>query len=360
MDSEPTAGSPPPGDKRYEFFAFISYKHDDMAWARWLQSRLETYRLPSVIRKEAPHLPKAIRPIFRDQTDIAAGPLLEKLRKELEDSRFLIVICSPGAAKSEWVDKEVKNFIHMGRGDRIIPLIVAGTPGAADPSQECFPPALRSGESAMLGVSVQELGKEQAVIKVVAKLLGLKFDRLWDRHRRRQRQQLVVRSVVATMFFLAAAIGGFAYWDYNRTKIAYYADYVERHGIPQGIHELTAAQAQHRRLSWNFASSRRRPDRVCCVNGSGRPANSDDTDRPADRTFQYRDNGALEFTINYMPAGKELWRSVYAPDLSIVEFKGGSKGRLQMQAKFLLADAGGAHAGPGIAECCARKSRPGN
>ena len=31
---------------------------------------------------------------------------------------------------------------------------------------------------------------------------------------------------------------------------------------------------------------------------------------------------------------------MYAPDLSIVEFKGGSKGRLQMQAQFLPADAG--------------------
>ena len=67
--------------------------------------RLETYRLPSVIRKEAPHLPTHVRPIFRDQTDIGAGPLLENLRKELEDSRFLIVFVRPSASQSEWVEQ---------------------------------------------------------------------------------------------------------------------------------------------------------------------------------------------------------------------------------------------------------------
>ena len=361
MDSEHAADAQPPADKRYEFVAFISYKHEDMRWAKWLQNRLETYRLPSVIRKEAPHLPKHIRPIFRDQTDIGAGPLLENLRKELEDSRYLIVICSPSASQSEWVNKEVQNFIQMGRGDRIIPFIVAGQPGAADPSLECFPPALRGGEQAMLGVSVEELGKEKAVVKVVAKLLGLKFDRLWDRHRRRQRQQLLMRGLMAAALFLAAAIGGFAYWDYHRTKVAYYADYVECRGVPQGIGELSAAQVQRRHFSWKFESSRYRADRVCSINGSGRPTNTGDADRPADRTFHYRDDGALEYAIEFTPTGKELRKSVYAPDLSIVEFKGGSKGRLQMQAQFLPADTGGSVAGSGcLIRACVRKSRPGS
>ena len=235
MDSELAADAPPPADRRYEFFAFISYKHEDMGWAKWLQNRLENYRLPSVIRKEAPHLPKSIRPIFRDQTDIGAGPLMENLRQELEDSRYLIVICSPSASKSEWVDREVEHFQAMGRGERIIPFIVAGEPGAADPGRECFPTALRGGDEAMLGVSAEELGREKAAVKVVARLLGLKFDRLWDRHRRRQRQQRLFRGLTAAALFLAMAIGGFAYWDYHRTKVAYYADYVESRGVPQGI-----------------------------------------------------------------------------------------------------------------------------
>ena len=30
-----------------EFYAFISYKREDERWARWLQHRLEHYRLPT-------------------------------------------------------------------------------------------------------------------------------------------------------------------------------------------------------------------------------------------------------------------------------------------------------------------------
>ena len=324
-------------DKRYEYFAFISYKHEDMRWAKWLQQQIETYRLPSIIRKQVPHLPKHIRPVFRDQTDISTGPLLQNLRQELQDSRYLIVLCSPAAAKSEWVNREVQHFIDMGRADRIIPFVVAGTPNAANPEEECFPAILRGEERAMLGVSVPELGKEKAFVKVVAKLLGLKFDQLWDRHRRRQRRQRLVRGLMAAVLLLAAAVGGVAYWDYHRTKTAYYADYVECWGVPQGIGELSAAQFQRRKLSWKFESSRYRIDHVSSINGSGQPTNTDDADRPADRLFHYRDDGASDYTIKFTLTGKELRKSVYAPDLSIVEIQRG-----QQRA---VADAGPVSAG---------------
>ena len=169
----------------------------------------------------------------------------------------------------------------------------------------------------------------------------MKFDQLWNRHRRRQRRQRFFRGLTAVALFLAAAIGGFAYWDYHRTKVAYYADYVECRGVPQGIGPLGAAQVHRRELSWKFASSRRRADRVCSVNGSEsvcQPTDTEDVDRPADRSFYYRDDGALEYVIEFTATGKELRKSVYAPDLSLVEFKGGSQGRSQMQASFLFAD----------------------
>ena len=361
MDSEHGAEAQPPADKRYEYFAFISYKHEDVRWAKWLQNRLETYRLPSVIRKEAPHLPKNIRPVFRDQDDLAAGRLMENLRKELEDSRFLIVICSPAAAKSAYVNREVEHFEAIGRGDRIIPFIIAGEPDAADPGEECFTPAMRGGEQTLRGLSIKELGRERAFVFLAAKILGLNPDRLWDRHRRRQRQAVRNWCVLAAVVLIAAAVSGFRIWDYYRTKIAYYADYVECRGVPQGIGELSAARVHRRHLSWRFESSRNRVDRVCSLNGSGQPADTEDADRPADRSFHYRDNGALEYTTESTPTGKELRESVYAPDLSIVEFKGGSEGRLQMEAQFLSADTGGLNGGLGmVIRACVRKSPPGS
>jgi len=97
--------------KRFEYFAFISYQHGDSNWARWLQRSIECYRLPKIIRKQAPHLPKHIHPVFCDQTDINAGPLEKTLRSELEDSRYLIVVCSPRSVDSEWVNKEAQHFV---------------------------------------------------------------------------------------------------------------------------------------------------------------------------------------------------------------------------------------------------------
>ena len=44
----------------YRYFAFISYSSKDVKWAEWIQKKLETYRLPSKIRKEHSDLPEKI------------------------------------------------------------------------------------------------------------------------------------------------------------------------------------------------------------------------------------------------------------------------------------------------------------
>ena len=128
----------------FEYYAFISYSRKDEKWAKWLPNRLESYRIPSVIRKEVPRLPKQVRPIFRDKTDINAGVLETSLREELARSKYLIIISSPESAKSDWVGREISAFIEMGRADCIIPFIVDGEPNSQNPARECFPPVLRN------------------------------------------------------------------------------------------------------------------------------------------------------------------------------------------------------------------------
>lgn len=68
-------------NKEFTYIAFISYKREDEKWAKWLQHKLEHYKLPSVIRKETSDLPKYIKPIFRDRTDLTGGVLEERLRE---------------------------------------------------------------------------------------------------------------------------------------------------------------------------------------------------------------------------------------------------------------------------------------
>lgn len=175
-------------------YAFISYSHHDMKAAKWLHKKLESYRLPAEIHNEFEDS-RFLRPVFRDQEDLNAGVLGQELRKHLESSKFLVVICSPRSAKSEWVNNEVKTFIEWGRLEYIIPLIVDGTPNSGD-EQECFPQALRDyaaahPDSELLGVSLPEVGKEKAFVRVVSRMLGVSFDELWRRHERERRRRML-------------------------------------------------------------------------------------------------------------------------------------------------------------------------
>ena len=86
-----------------KYFAFLSYSWEDRKWASWLQHHIEHYRLPSNLNGRE-DLPKYIRPIFMDASDMSLGYLPEVIKDALSDSEYLIVICSPSASKSHWVD----------------------------------------------------------------------------------------------------------------------------------------------------------------------------------------------------------------------------------------------------------------
>lgn len=46
----------------YTNIAFISYKREDEKWAKWLQNKLEYYKLPTEIRNQIPDLEFAMTP----------------------------------------------------------------------------------------------------------------------------------------------------------------------------------------------------------------------------------------------------------------------------------------------------------
>ena len=75
---------------------------------------------------------------------MGGGILSDELEKQLQSSEYLIVICSPHASRSEWVNKEIQVFIDEGRLGNIIPFIVEGLPHAGSAVEECFPQALKN------------------------------------------------------------------------------------------------------------------------------------------------------------------------------------------------------------------------
>lgn len=167
------------------YLAYISYSRKDEEWANWIQNKLEHYVLPEPIAKE--YGSRHLRPFFRGVNDLAAGVLTESLNHAFDSSQYLIVVCSPHAARSHWVDLEIEYFIQKGRTDSIIPVIVDGKPFSGEET-ECYPNALRQlkGENEILGINVVELGKNVALTKIVARTLGISFDTLWARYKRDQ------------------------------------------------------------------------------------------------------------------------------------------------------------------------------
>ena len=198
-------------DKKY--FAFISYKREDEKFAKWLQKNIEDYRFPTNLNGRT-DLPKHIRPVFRDATDLTPGLLSEEIDTALHNSEWLIVICSPRSAKSQWVCKEAQAFIDKGRADHIIPFIIEGVPFSGDSVTECYPDALLklTGCQELLAANINEMGREAAAVKVVARMFGFSFDTLWQRYNREHRRKrilwgitaalLVIISIIVTIYFV--------------------------------------------------------------------------------------------------------------------------------------------------------------
>lgn len=204
-----------------EYYAFISYKREDEKWAQWLQDKLEHYKFPTNLNGRI-DLPKHIRPTFRDVTDSTPGLLAEEIDKALRNSEWLIVICSPRSAKSQWVCKEAQTFIDLGRADHIIPFVIEGTPFSDDPATECYPDALLSltGSQELLAANINEIGRDAAAIKVVARMFNLRFDALWQRYERDKRNQRNKKFALVAGLILLFALGAsvFAYRESEHRK----------------------------------------------------------------------------------------------------------------------------------------------
>ena len=211
-----------------KYWAFLSYSHRDAKWGDWLHNALETYRVPRrLVGKESRDgtVPERVFPIFRDREELpVSADLGANITQALEESRYLIVICSPHSAQSRWVGEEIKSFKRLGREDRILALIVDGEPNASDgqagvgAEQECFPEALRyrlSGTGEMTAERAEPIaadaregkdGKGNAKLKLLAGLLGVNYDDLRQREqeRRLRRARFIITAAVVLIGVFAA------------------------------------------------------------------------------------------------------------------------------------------------------------
>jgi virginiamycin B lyase len=190
--------------KPAKYYAFLSYSHADEKAAARLSRYLETFRVPVRLGGPEQKLPKRMKPIFRDRDEFAASPDLgAAINQALASSGALIVLCSPAAAKSEWVNKEIEDFKQLGHRARIFAVLLEGEP------HESFPAALIEGGIEPLATDFRPAAHDvaDAHLRLVAALLGIDFDSLKRRERIRVRKLRLQMAAAGLLVTAAIALG---------------------------------------------------------------------------------------------------------------------------------------------------------
>ena len=111
---------------------FISYDHDDRPVAYGIQRGL--HRIGRPMGRSY-----ALR-VFRDSTDLTASPdLWGKVTEAMDRSRYMIVVLSPHAVISKWVNREVAYWLERCGSDRLL-FVVAGGSLTWDDAAKRFDP----------------------------------------------------------------------------------------------------------------------------------------------------------------------------------------------------------------------------
>lgn len=209
-----------------KYDAFISYRHSDldMFTAMSIQRKLENFKLPRSLHGKTSGRTKIER-VFRDQDELPlSSNLSDPIEEALQNSDFLIVICTPRLPESLWCAKEIDTFIQLHGREHVLAVLAEGEP------EESFSENLRYVKK----LTLDELGNEteeiveieplaadargntlkerkkmidDAVLRLAAPLFGLNYDDLKQRHKeQRTRRILTVASIVAAFFFVFALV----------------------------------------------------------------------------------------------------------------------------------------------------------
>jgi MTH538 TIR-like domain (DUF1863) len=194
--------------------AFISYSHRDSREASALHRRLERYALPRRLvgtpGRFGP-VPRRLAPIFRDLDDLpAADSLSAAVQAALAQSETLVVLCSPAAAASPWVAREIELFRALHPDRPVLAALLSGLPEAAFPA-----PLLAGGLeplAADLSTSGKGGGRRLGTLKLVAGITGVALDDLVQRDvQRRLRRVTAITALIAGFGIVMAAMAIFAF-----------------------------------------------------------------------------------------------------------------------------------------------------
>lgn len=203
-----------------KYVAFISYKHAelDRRVSKTVHRFLETFRVPRPLRDDG--APSKLGAVFRDDEELSASPSLPaSIEQALAESRWLIVVCTPAAARSNWVNRETDAFIQMHGRERVLTVLAAGEPN------ESFPNSLRNDGSNTVEPLACDLRnarkhftRRRELLRLVAPILGCDYDELVQRHRRRRIR--MVAAALATASVVLCALLAISWSNMQESRIA--------------------------------------------------------------------------------------------------------------------------------------------
>jgi WD40 repeat protein len=222
-------GRPPDG---FLYDAFISYSRHNLDAADKIERDLETFPLPREVGKRLGH--RRLN-VFRDINDMTGNRLEPALERNLEQSRILVVLCSPAARQSTYVAIEISRFAQLRDAAQIVPALVAGGPNndpAVESAEWAFPDAL--GDvlgSDPLAVDLRrawniksrraKLARGSPWVQLVAGIVGATTDDLTERIARAERRRLQsIVAILAVGLAVVSLLGAFAWKQRNEAKHA--------------------------------------------------------------------------------------------------------------------------------------------
>ncbi|MCM1088365.1 MAG: PQQ-binding-like beta-propeller repeat protein [Muribaculaceae bacterium] len=206
----------------WNYDAFISYRHTepDSFVAQNLHKQLESLKLPGNVARRMQDggetAKTKITRVFRDKEELPlVSNLADPIMEALEQSEFLIVICSPRLNESIWCKKEIETFLKLHGRERILLVLVEGEP------EDSFPPELLYREEEEIaedgsvsrkripveplaadvrGESQSEIRKKikSETLRLAAPMFGCSYDDLKQRHREQRMRKILTAALAGS------------------------------------------------------------------------------------------------------------------------------------------------------------------
>lgn len=208
----------------YKYDAFISYSRKDKAFAEKLEHALENYRPPKGLGLENKYLK-----IFRDEKDIEYGPYEENIEEHIKASAKLLVICSPNARTSEYVNQEIQIFLNHNLNNNIAPIIIDGVidyeATSGQENMKAFPNALVEAMKIPLAIDYRNFNTTKQDIKkdfsnswysILAKIYKIDRDIIEQLDKKKiAKQRRTWLSLTASAFVILTALTFYAFAQRN-------------------------------------------------------------------------------------------------------------------------------------------------